>query len=86
MREGGVSPSHAKRGTGSETIGTLFSIENTDRYPYMFESTLHCQVHLRSLNGYFVFARGSISRESIESCKSLIMTQHGTGPCRAGNY
>ena len=37
----------------SETIGTLFCIENTYRHPYMFESTLHCQVHLWSSHDYF---------------------------------
>ena len=50
----------------SETIGTLFwhfCIENTYRHSYTFESTLHYQ---RSLHGYFVCARGLISRESIE--------------------
>ena len=48
-----------------------------------FESTLHCQVHLRSLHGYFVCARGSISRElSIESCK-LASCRHSTVQVRA---
>ena len=77
-------PSRVKRGS-SETIRTIFCIENTYRHPYSFESTLHCQVHLRSLHGYFVCARGSISCElSIEVGK--LLTQHGTGPCRTGNY
>ena len=63
----------------------LFALYNTYRHPYSFESTLHCQVHLRSLHGYFVCARGSISRElSIEVGK--LPTQHGTGLCRTGNY
>ena len=84
MREGGVSPllSEARK-PGSETIRTIFCIENTYRHPYTFESTLHCRVHLRSLHGYFVCARGSISRElSIESCK-LASCRHSTVPVRA---
>ena len=53
------------------------------RHPYTFESTLHCQVHLRSLHGYFVCACCSISHElSIESCK-LASWQHSMLPVRA---
>ena len=82
MRKGENPPSRAKRGS-SETIRTIFCIENTYRHPYTFGSTLHCQVHLRSLHGYFVCARGSISRElSIESCK-LASCRHSTVPVRA---
>ena len=63
----------------------LFALYNTYRHPYSFQSTLHCKVHLRSLHGYFVCARGSISHElSIKVGK--LPTQHGTGLCRTGNY
>ena len=80
---GGVSPSHRKRGS-SETIGTLFCIENTYRHPYTFESTLHCQRSTCRVCMAILCARGSISHESIKSCK--LLTQHSTGPCRTGNY
>ena len=84
MREGEFPPSRAKRGS-SETICTMFCIENTHRHPFSFEFTLHCQVRLRSLHGYFVCARGSISRElSIEVGK--LPTEYDTGPCKTGNY
>ena len=63
-------PSRTKRGS-SETIGTFFC---TYRYPYRFQSTLHCQVQLQSLHGYFVCAHGSISCKNIESIVQVTNT------------
>ena len=71
---GGVSPLNAKCGS-SETIGTSFCIENMYRLPYTFESTHHCQVHLRSLCAH-------VKALSRASCWHSMVTS----PCRTGKY
>ena len=41
-------------------------IFNAYRYPYTFESTLHCQVHLRSLHGYLC-AHWGVARSRVKA-------------------